>query len=78
MTVETKSLRAITRDTYGPASAVLRLAEIEYPVPSNDEVLVRVHAAAPVIDTSYPLSETQAAIDCVAGGHAHGKVVITV
>ncbi len=32
----------------------------------------------PVIDRTYPLAETAAAIDYVAGGHASGKTVITV
>jgi NADPH:quinone reductase-like Zn-dependent oxidoreductase len=30
----------------------------------------------PVIDRTYPLSETPQAIDHVGGGHARGKVVI--
>jgi NADPH:quinone reductase-like Zn-dependent oxidoreductase len=38
------TMRAVTYDTYGSAD-VLALSEIARPVPSNDEVLVRVHAA---------------------------------
>ncbi len=36
-------VRAVVHDRYGPPD-VLRLEEIERPVPSDDEVLVRVHA----------------------------------
>ena len=40
------TMRAIVQDRYGPESAdVLRLAEIDRPTISDDEVLVRVHAA---------------------------------
>src|SRR5690349_22192178 len=37
-------MKAIVRDAYGSVD-VLRLAEIETPVPGEREVLVRVHAA---------------------------------
>ena len=30
------------------------------------------------LDKTYPLSETQAPVAYVPGGHAHGKVVITI
>ena len=36
-------MRAVVHDTYGPPE-VLRVAEVERPVPRDDEVLVRVHA----------------------------------
>ena len=36
-------MRAVIHDRYGPP-AVLRIAEVERPVPKDDEVLVRVHA----------------------------------
>jgi NADPH:quinone reductase-like Zn-dependent oxidoreductase len=39
-----EAMKAIVRDTYGSAD-VLRLGEIERPVPGNGEVLVRVRAA---------------------------------
>jgi NADPH:quinone reductase-like Zn-dependent oxidoreductase len=32
----------------------------------------------PVIDRTYPLSETAKAIDYLTEGHARGKVVVTV
>ncbi|MGX1880621.1 NAD(P)-dependent alcohol dehydrogenase [Streptomyces sp. NPDC055287] len=38
-------MKAITHATYGPSS-VLRLEEIDQPVPGSGEVLIRVHAAA--------------------------------
>jgi NADPH:quinone reductase-like Zn-dependent oxidoreductase len=37
-------MRAVVHDRYGPPE-VLRVAEIEQPVPKEDEVLVRVHAS---------------------------------
>jgi len=37
-------MRAIVHDRYGPPE-VLRVAEVERPVPKDDEVLVRVHAS---------------------------------
>ena len=36
-------MRAVVHDRYGPAD-VLRLEEVERPVPKDDEVLVRIHA----------------------------------
>src|SRR5438093_8480461 len=37
-------MRAVVHDRYGPPE-VLRVAEVEPPVPKDDEVLVRVHAS---------------------------------
>ena len=37
-------MRAVVHDRYGPPE-VLRVAEVERPVPTEDEVLVRVHAS---------------------------------
>jgi NADPH:quinone reductase-like Zn-dependent oxidoreductase len=39
---------------------------------------IEVGKVTPVIDRTFPLSETPQAIDYVGGGHAQGKVVITV
>jgi NADPH:quinone reductase-like Zn-dependent oxidoreductase len=36
-------VRAVVHDRYGPPE-VLRLEEVEHPVPGDDELLVRVHA----------------------------------
>ena len=38
-------MRAVVHDRYGPPE-VLRVAEVERPVPKDDEVLVRVHASS--------------------------------
>jgi len=40
--------------------------------------LVEAGKITPVIDRTYPLSETPQAIAHVGGGHARGKVAITV
>jgi NADPH:quinone reductase-like Zn-dependent oxidoreductase len=37
-------MRAVVRDRYGPPE-VLRIDEVEAPVPKEDEVLVRVYAS---------------------------------
>jgi NADPH:quinone reductase-like Zn-dependent oxidoreductase len=39
------TMKAVVHDRYG-SPGVLRVAEVETPVPADDEVLVRVHAAA--------------------------------
>jgi NADPH:quinone reductase-like Zn-dependent oxidoreductase len=38
-------MRAVLQDRYGPSEEALRVAEVERPVPKEDEVLVRVHAS---------------------------------
>ena len=38
-------MRAVVHDRYGPPE-VLRIADVEQPVPKDDEVLVRVHASS--------------------------------
>jgi NADPH:quinone reductase-like Zn-dependent oxidoreductase len=38
-----QTMRAVVHDRYGPPD-VLRLEEVERPVPEADEVLVRIHA----------------------------------
>jgi NADPH:quinone reductase-like Zn-dependent oxidoreductase len=40
--------------------------------------LIETGKVTPVIDRTYPMSETRQAMDHVGGGHARGKVVITV
>jgi len=37
-------MRAVVLDEYGPPE-VLRVEEVERPVPEDDQVLVKVHAA---------------------------------
>jgi NADPH:quinone reductase-like Zn-dependent oxidoreductase len=41
----TDRMRAVVHDRYGPPE-VLRLEEVELPVPKDDEVLIKVHASA--------------------------------
>ena len=36
-------MRAVVHDRYGPPD-VLRIAEVEKPVPSEDEILIRIRA----------------------------------
>ena len=38
-------MRAVTQDRYGPPEEALRVADVDRPVPEEDEVLVRVHAS---------------------------------
>ena len=38
-------MRAVIQNRYGPPEEALRVAEIERPVPEEDEVLVRIHAS---------------------------------
>jgi NADPH:quinone reductase-like Zn-dependent oxidoreductase len=40
--------------------------------------MVEEGALRPVIDATYPLSETAAAIRYIETGHARGKVVVTI
>jgi NADPH:quinone reductase-like Zn-dependent oxidoreductase len=39
-------MKAIVHDRYGPPDDVLNLKDVDKPVPTDDEVLVRVHAAS--------------------------------
>ena len=52
-------------------------------VPNHEDLvvlkeLVESGKLTPVIDKTYPLRETPAALDYIEGGHARGKVVITI
>ena len=52
-------------------------------IPNNDDLvalkeLIEAGKVTPVIDRTYPLSETPEALGYVGEGHARGKVVITV
>ena len=38
-------MRAVVQDRYGPPEEALRIADVDRPVPQDDEVLVRVHAS---------------------------------
>ena len=40
--------------------------------------MIEAGAVTPVMDRTYPLSQTAQAIDHVGTGHARGKVAITV
>jgi NADPH:quinone reductase-like Zn-dependent oxidoreductase len=39
-------MRAVVQDRYGPPEEALRVAEVERPLPKEDEVLVKVHASS--------------------------------
>lgn len=52
-------------------------------VPNHEDLvvlkeLVESEKLTPVIDTVYPLHETAAALETIAGGHVCGKIVVTV
>ena len=52
-------------------------------IPNNEDLvvlneLIEAGKVTPVIDRTYPLSETSEAIGYLGEGHARGKVVITV
>ena len=48
-------MKAIVHHSYGPPD-VLRLEEIDRPVPADDEVLVRVHATSVNIAEWYAMT----------------------
>ena len=39
-------MRAVLQDRYGSPEQALRIADVDRPVPQEDEVLVRVHATS--------------------------------
>jgi NADPH:quinone reductase-like Zn-dependent oxidoreductase len=51
-------MRAVVHDRYGPPE-VLRIAEVERPVPKEDEVLVRVHASTVTRGDAMGVSSTE-------------------
>ena len=84
-------MRAVVYDRYGDPD-VLRIEDIERPVPKEDEVLVRIHATnvlllkelieagryRAVIDRSYPLEDVVEATRYVETMQKTGNVVLTV
>jgi D-arabinose 1-dehydrogenase-like Zn-dependent alcohol dehydrogenase len=64
-------MKAIVYTEYGSPD-VLQFKDAEKPVPADDEVLIKVHAA------SVNAADLHEAIRYLEQGHAQGKVVITV
>jgi NADPH:quinone reductase-like Zn-dependent oxidoreductase len=40
--------------------------------------MIDARKVTPVLDRTYPLRDTAAALEYIGAGHAHGKVVISV
>ena len=77
-------MRAVVHDRYGPPE-VLRIEQVERPVPGRDEVLVRICATTvnrtdchAVIDRRYPLERVADAARYVETQQKTGNVVLTV
>jgi hypothetical protein len=78
-------MRAVVYDRYGPPD-VLRLEDVERPAPKEDEVLVKICAAAvtrgrkyrAVIDRWYPLEGVVEATRYVETEQKTGNVVLTI
>jgi len=70
-------MKAIFQHRYGPPEA-LQPTDIDTPAVGALKELVDAETRTPVVDRTYPLSETAAAIGYLEQGHARGKVVITV
>jgi NADPH:quinone reductase-like Zn-dependent oxidoreductase len=68
-------LKAVIRDSYGPPD-VLELREIEKPVPKEDEILMKVHAASVNHADSHGLRGTPFMARIILGGLIKPKVKI--
>ena len=68
-------MKAVIRDSYGPPD-VLELQEIEKPIPKDDEILMRVHAASVNHADSHGLRGTPFMARIILGGLIKPKVKI--
>ena len=68
-------MRAITRDSYGPPD-VLRLQEVEKPIPKDDEILMKVHSASVNHADSHGIRGTPFIARIILGGLIKPKVKI--
>ena len=68
-------MRAIIRDSYGPPN-VLRLQEVEKPIPKDDEILLKVHSASVNRADSHGLRGTPFIARIILGGLIKPKVKI--
>jgi len=68
-------MRVIFRDSYGPPD-VLRLDEIDKPVPEDDEILLKVHSASVNRADSHGLRGTPFIARIILGGIINPKVKI--
>ena len=66
-------MKAIIYREYGSPHDVVELEEVNVPVVSD----VEAGAVTPVIERTYSLHETAAALDHYGEGHTRGKLVIT-
>lgn len=68
-------MKAVIRDSYGPPD-VLELREIEKPIPKDDEILMKVHAASVNHADSHGLRGTPFMARIILGGLIKPKVKI--
>jgi NADPH:quinone reductase-like Zn-dependent oxidoreductase len=68
-------MKAVIRDSYGPPD-VLELREIEKPIPKDDEILMKVHAASVNHADSHGLRGTPFMARIILGGLIRPKVKI--
>jgi NADPH:quinone reductase-like Zn-dependent oxidoreductase len=68
-------MKAVIRDSYGPPD-VLELQEIEKPIPKDDEILMKVHAASVNHADSHGLRGTPFMARIILGGLIKPKVKI--